>query len=142
MDFSEAVKSVYSNYAKFDGRSRRSEYWYFTLFTVLVYIAVLILAQFMGRTAMILLYAFALASLIPGIAVTVRRLHDTDRSGWWILIDLIPLIGAIILIVFLVQEGTGGDNSYGQSPKGVAAPPPPPPPAPPAPPVAPPPPGL
>jgi uncharacterized membrane protein YhaH (DUF805 family) len=64
---------------------------------------------------------YSLAVLIPSLAVSVRRLHDTDRSGWWLLISLIPIIGAIVLIVFAAQEGTSGENRFGSDPKGAAA---------------------
>ena len=117
-------------YADFSGRSRRKEYWMFFLFNLLISLAVwtlLLLLYVLGlsETAMMTvmmpvfaLYALvALAFVIPGIAVTVRRLHDTDRSGWNILLGLIPLIGPIILLVFYCTEGNAGPNRFGPDPK-------------------------
>jgi uncharacterized membrane protein YhaH (DUF805 family) len=108
-------------YADFQGRSRRKEYWMFALFIFLVSIVLTMVDMGMGTGTPtgfgILSGLFSLAILIPSIAVGVRRLHDTDRSGWWILIGLIPLIGAIVLLVFYVQDGTPGPNKFGASPK-------------------------
>lgn len=109
-------------YAVFTGRSSRSEYWYFVLFYILLTIAFTFIDVMIGTydtVAAIGLFSgvFALAMLIPQLAVAVRRLHDTDRSGWWILIGLIPLIGAIVLLVFTVQDSTPGENQYGSNPK-------------------------
>lgn len=115
MDFTQAVNSVLTNYAKFDGRARRPEYWYFVLFNVLVSIAARIVDYILE---MILGFGFVgfvlgLALLVPGIAVGARRLHDTDRSGWWLLLGFIPVIGWIILIIWLATEGTKGENRFG-----------------------------
>lgn len=116
-------------YADFSGRSRRKEYWMFALFNMLIStsIGVLALALFvagLSETAMLsILYpVIGLASLyglfafIPGLAVTIRRLHDTDRSGWWLLAGFIPLIGAFLLLVFYITEGTRGPNRFGPDP--------------------------
>ena len=113
-------------YAEFSGRSRRMEYWMFFLFNIIISIALIIVDGILGTSAapgaMGLFGAiYLLALLIPGIAVAVRRLHDTGRSGWWILIGLVPFVGGIILIVFLVQDGTPGDNQFGRNPKMVTA---------------------
>jgi len=99
----DAVKSVYSNYVNFQGRARRSEYWWWYLFYIVVYIVVLMVDQTIFGQPSILTGLFVLANIIPAIAVGVRRLHDTGRSGWWLLIGLIPLVGAIVLIVFFVM---------------------------------------
>jgi len=109
-------------YADFSGRSRRSEYWYFVLFYFLIYIGLSIVDGIAGAYSApagigVLGGLFAIAMLIPSLSVSVRRLHDTDRSGWWVLINLIPLIGAIIFLVFSVQDSTSGDNQYGANPK-------------------------
>lgn len=109
-------------YADFAGRSRRSEYWYFVLFYFLIYIGLAIVDGISGaynaRAGIGMLGGlFAIAMLIPSLSVSVRRLHDTDRSGWWVLINIIPLIGAIIFLVFAVQDSTPGDNQYGANPK-------------------------
>lgn len=116
MTFTEAVRSVVQdNYANFSGRARRSEYWYFVLFNIIISIVAAVVDQLLmsiigfGFVGIIV----SLGLLIPGIAVGARRLHDTDRSGWWLLIGLIPLIGAIVLIIWMATEGTKGDNRFG-----------------------------
>jgi uncharacterized membrane protein YhaH (DUF805 family) len=116
--FVEALKK----YAVFSGRSRRKEYWYFVLFVVIINIVLNIIDSLIGtynRSAGVglLTSIFNLAVLIPSIAVSVRRLHDIDRTGWWVLISLVPLIGWIVLLVFHVQDSTPGTNRYGPNPK-------------------------
>ena len=111
-------------YFGFSGRARRSEYWWFFLFNVLVSIVASILDSVLGTmsddTNVGLIGSIAsLALLLPSIAVGIRRLHDTSRSGWWILIGLIPIVGWIVLLVFYVQD-SHGDNQYGPSPKAAA----------------------
>ena len=115
MSFPDAVRTALSKYATFSGRARRSEYWWFTLFTVIVYVATSIIDAVIGKEVVTLLAS--LAFLLPALAVTVRRLHDTSRSGWWILIGIVPLVGAIVLLVFEVQDSHPGTNAYGPSPK-------------------------
>jgi uncharacterized membrane protein YhaH (DUF805 family) len=120
--FVEALKK----YAVFSGRSRRKEYWFFVLFVVIISIVLSLIDVFIGAYnastgAGLLTSIFSLAVLIPTIAVSVRRLHDTDRSGWWILLGLIPIIGQIILLVFYVQDSTPGTNRYGPNPKFASA---------------------
>lgn len=109
-------------YADLYGRAQRAEYWYFVLFYLLIYLGLMIVdgltgtfseSMGLGLTSGL----FTLAMLLPSIAVGVRRLHDTDRSGWWLLLGIIPLIGAIVLLVFAVQDGTPGVNRYGANPK-------------------------
>jgi uncharacterized membrane protein YhaH (DUF805 family) len=116
---------VLKKYAEFNGRARRKEYWMFFLFNLLIGIVLAIVDTMTGTVNQyglgLLSGLYGLAVLVPNIAVTVRRLHDTDRSGWWILIGLIPLIGAIVLLVFMLLDGTPGDNKYGPSPKAAAA---------------------
>ena len=115
------------NYVGFSGRSRRSEYWYFTLFYLVIAIVLSVLDGIVfggsvdGKGTPVLSGLFMLAMLLPSIAVGIRRLHDTDRSGWWLLIGMIPLLGAIVLIVFFVQDSKPGDNRFGPNPKGVSA---------------------
>jgi uncharacterized membrane protein YhaH (DUF805 family) len=116
----EALKK----YAVFSGRSRRREYWYFVLFNIIVSIVLGWIDALLGTRgsyagAGLLSGIYGLAVIIPSLAVTVRRLHDIDRSGWWILIGLVPLIGVIVLLVFALQDGTPGDNRYGPNPKGA-----------------------
>jgi len=113
---------VLRKYAVFSGRARRKEYWYFTLFNVLIHIGLSILDSAAGFSSAeysmgVLGGIYALAVLIPSLAVSVRRLHDTGRSGWWLLIGLIPVIGFIVLLVFMVTDSNPGQNLYGPSPK-------------------------
>ncbi len=103
-------------YADFSGRARRREYWMFVLVN-LVISCVLAGLGYVSNAFNVLSYIYALAVLVPSFAVGWRRLHDTGRSGWWMLIGLIPLVGAIILIVFFLQDGAPGDNQYGPNPK-------------------------
>jgi uncharacterized membrane protein YhaH (DUF805 family) len=113
---------VLKKYAVFSGRSRRKEYWFFVLFNILISIGLTVIDGMIGTAnaetgAGFLSGIYSLAVLIPSLAVLVRRLHDTDRSGWWILIGLIPVIGWIVLLVFVVQDGQPGQNQYGANPK-------------------------
>ncbi len=107
---------VLKKYAVFSGRARRKEYWMFILFNFIFALVLGILDNIIG-TSNVLGTIYSLAVLVPGIAVSVRRLHDTNRSGWWVLIGLVPLIGAIVLLVFVVQDSQPGDNQYGPNPK-------------------------
>src|SRR5688572_31168375 len=106
-------------YIDFSGRAQRMEFWMFVLFNFLVSLGLAIIDAIIGLGFLSPLYS--LAVLIPSLAVGVRRLHDTGRSGWWLLIGLIPLIGIIILIVFWVQDSQPGDNAFGPNPKAVMA---------------------
>lgn len=114
-----------TKYATFSGRSRRREYWFFALFYVLIYVALTVVDALTGSLSGggigLLSGLFALGMLIPSLSVTCRRLHDTDRSGWWMLISLIPLIGGIVLLVFMVFDSQPGPNQYGDNPKETAA---------------------
>ena len=119
--------TVLRKYAVFEGRARRREYWFFVLFYILISIVLSMVDRVLGLSneayGMGVLGAlFCLGVLIPSIAVGARRLHDTGRSGWWLLIGLIPLIGAIVLIVFFVLDSQPGTNAYGPNPKETAAP--------------------
>jgi uncharacterized membrane protein YhaH (DUF805 family) len=110
-------------YAEFSGRSRRKEYWMFTLLMVIAGIVIGTIEGILGINTMVggiygpLTTLLVLATIVPSIAVGIRRLHDTDRSGWWLLICLIPLIGSLILLFFFVSDGTRGPNQYGPDPK-------------------------
>ena len=107
-------------YADFSGRAPRAEYWWFYLLTVVAYIVAMILDSLVGAGGAggfgLLSIVVMLGLLLPSLAAGVRRLHDTDRSGWWLLIALVPLVGAIVLLVFWVLEGTRGDNRFGPDP--------------------------
>jgi uncharacterized membrane protein YhaH (DUF805 family) len=129
MSFTAAVRSVLSQYVGFGGRARRAEYWWFVLFSVLIGVVTSILDVALGTdfegsspSRGLLSLIANLALFLPSLAVAVRRLHDTDRSGWWVLIGLIPLVGVIVLLVFFVQDGTPGPNRFGPSPKYDVAP--------------------
>ena len=107
---------VLKKYAVFEGRARRKEYWMFILFNFLISIAIGIVEGFAGSNGIISI-VYALAIFLPSLAVTIRRLHDTNRAGWWFLIAFVPVVGGIILLIFMVLEGTSGSNDYGADPK-------------------------
>lgn len=106
---------VLKKYAVFTGRARRKEFWMFVLFNLIIAVVLGIIENALGIVGPSLVYS--LAVLVPGIAVSIRRLHDTGRSGWFILLGLIPIVGALILIFFYVQDSTPGSNEYGPNPK-------------------------
>jgi uncharacterized membrane protein YhaH (DUF805 family) len=120
---------VLKQYVDFNGRARRTEFWMFTLFNAIASIILAVIDNALGLSSFssygggfsyslgLLGGLYALAVLLPSLGVAVRRLHDTNRSGWWVLISLIPFIGGIVLLVFFVLEGTRGPNTYGQDPK-------------------------
>lgn len=130
MGFGEAVGLFFKNYANFQGRSRRAEYWWPFLFIFLVGIVAQVLAgvfvamgdagAMIGGLVMIVYFLFALAILIPSIAVGVRRLHDKNMTGWLMLIAIIPF-GGLVLLIFFCLEGTQGPNKFGPDPKGAVA---------------------
>jgi len=105
MTFTESISTCFNKYATFEGTAVRSEYWWFMLFLFLASAAANVISETLG-------VLFTLATILPSIAAACRRLHDTDRSGWWQLIVLVPVVGWIVLIVFLVQEGR--PNRYSQ----------------------------
>lgn len=105
MTFTDSIKTCFNKYATFEGTASRSEYWWFMLFLFLASAAANVISETLG-------VLFTLATILPSIAAACRRLHDTDRSGWWQLIVLVPVIGWIVLIVFLVQESR--PNRYSQ----------------------------
>jgi len=109
---------VLKKYAVFSGRARRKEYWYFVLFNVVISF-VLEWIDYLVGTYYVLSGLYYLAVLLPSMGVSTRRLHDTDHSGWWLLIGLIPLIGPITLLIYMVSEGQALTNQYGPPPKFV-----------------------
>jgi len=111
MSFSEAVKSGFDHYTKFDGRANKPAFWWWFLFGILVGIGASILDAIIGTTIISIIVALGL--LLPNLSVGIRRLHDTNRTGWWILIGLIPIIGFIVLLIFYLQQSDPGDNDYG-----------------------------
>lgn len=112
---------AWKNYANFQGRARRKAYWMFVLFNIIALVVLGVIEGAIGLGGQngygILTGVYSLAMILPLIAVAVRRLHDTGRSGWWILIGLVPLIGPIVLIVFYVTDSQPGSNQYGPNPK-------------------------
>lgn len=124
MSFSQAVSSVLLNkYATFSGRARRSEYWWWYLFVTIVFLVAGILDRALGLTYSDLTLGggwiatiAAIVFLVPNLAVAVRRLHDTGRSGWWLLVGLVPFVGFIVLLYFFVLDSEN-DNQYGPYPK-------------------------
>lgn len=118
MDFQEAVKTCLNKYATFSGRAWRPEYWWFALFSYFGGVILGIVDRILfGPDVGVLGAIWGLALIVPAVAVGVRRMHDLDRSGWWLLIGLIPLLGALILIYWFVQAGTRGSNRYGPEPR-------------------------
>jgi uncharacterized membrane protein YhaH (DUF805 family) len=107
--------AVLKKYAVFSGRARRSEYWFFFLFNFLIALVLGLIDEAVGFSLFSLIYG--LAVFVPGIAVSVRRLHDTGRSGWWLLLLLIPIVGPIVILIFMVLDSQPGDNLYGPNPK-------------------------
>lgn len=132
MNFVEAVTSVYRNFVNFSDRAPRSEYWWFTLFSIIAAIVIGLIESALGLGQGTVTTApgefsanfaggplsmiWSLINILPGIAVSIRRLHDTDRSGWWLFIALIPLVGFILLIVWYATKGTAGVNRFGADP--------------------------
>ena len=127
MNFTAAIRSFWSRFADFKGRSRRSEYWYVQVFLVVTNLAVagIDLALMDGDVDRFianggggivgLIWIFA--TIVPALAVLIRRLHDTGKTGWWALVGFIPFVGAIVLLVFTVTDSSPGENKYGTSPK-------------------------
>lgn len=107
----------WKKYVEFSGRARRKEFWMFFLFNFIAGCVASVIDGVLGTMAIGSLYS--LAALLPGLAVCARRLHDTDRSGWWTLIALIPVVGIIVLIVFGCLDSTPGENRFGANPKGA-----------------------
>lgn len=119
MTFVQAIKSAFNNYVNFKGRATRSEYWWFALFQFLVLIIPNILSTSETSSGQFGLWSIlhlliALALFLPSLGLTFRRLHDTNRSAWWLLIAFIPIIGGILLLVWFILKGTDGPNKYGE----------------------------
>lgn len=123
MSFTESIQTVFQKYAVFEGRARRSEYWWFYLAYAIVSSVLSGLSQTLAGTGMgtavsVLSGIIGLACLVPTIAVTTRRLHDTGKSGWWQLLYL-TCIGGIVILIFCAMDSQPGDNQYGQNPKEI-----------------------
>ncbi len=108
---------VLFKYSVFDGRSHREEYWMFVLFDFVIILVLIVLSLMAPFRVILVLYR--LAVVVPGIAVTIRRLHDTGRSGWWWLIALVPVVGWIVLLIYMAQDSQPSANRYGPNPKNV-----------------------
>jgi uncharacterized membrane protein YhaH (DUF805 family) len=119
MSFSEAVKDGFDHYTNFQGRASKPAFWWWILFGIIVSVAVSIIDNIIGTA--VLSYLVSLGLLLPGLSVAIRRLHDTGRSGWWILIGLIPLIGFIVLLIFYLEKSDPADNEYGSPPVATPA---------------------
>lgn len=115
---------VLKKYAQFSGRARRKEYWMFTLFNVIISIVLGFIDSVVFKTSSgstgILSLLYMVAIFLPGLAVAIRRLHDTGRSGWWFLIAFVPILGWIALLIFMILDSQPGDNEYGPNPKELA----------------------
>ena len=111
----EHFTAAIQQFSNFEGRNTRTQYWMFVLFNMIFYIGCMIVDRVLGTQFIGVIYSLLL--LLPGLAAAARRLHDTGKSAWWLLIGLIPLLGAIVLIVFMVQDSEAGDNAYGPNPK-------------------------
>ncbi|MES2984880.1 MAG: DUF805 domain-containing protein [Pseudomonadota bacterium] len=116
MNLAEAIKSGFNNYVTFSGRASRSAYWFWVLFVFIAAVVASVIDKALFGGFDLLYVAVLLATFLPGLSVLVRRLHDTNRSGWWYWILLIPVAGWIALIVFLCLKGTPGDNRFGPDP--------------------------
>lgn len=108
--YRQAIVTCFKKFADFKGRARRSEFWYFELFCLLLSLCLGLINENMATIAMLITF-------IPNIAVSVRRLHDIDRSGWWMLIAIVPIVGILLLLFWATQEGNPATNQYGESPK-------------------------
>lgn len=108
------IEPVKNKYAEFSGRAGRKEFWMFVLVYLIIYVILMVIEEALGLI-------FSLAVLVPSIAITTRRLHDTGMSGWWQLLGLIPIIGWVIVIILTIRPGQPGANQYGQNPDEVAA---------------------
>jgi uncharacterized membrane protein YhaH (DUF805 family) len=117
MGFTEAIASGFRNYVNFSGRAARSEFWYWTLFAVLVSIVTSLIDHMLFSSSGVapLNSLAGLALFLPGLAVSIRRLHDLDRTGWWFLL-VFTIIGAIVLLVWDCMKGTSGPNRFGPDP--------------------------
>ncbi len=124
MSFGQAISSVFKNYANFNGRARRSEFWFFALFSLIIYLAASVINYLIAGSSDttsiigIIYLLYSLATILPSLAVSWRRLHDIGKSGAYILFILIPLVGWIFLLAWFVKDSDIGENRFGPNPKG------------------------
>ena len=119
MGFVDAVRTCLNKYATFAGRASRPEYWYFVLFNLLVSLVGTIVEELSGGLGAVLGFVYALVALmliLPTLAVGARRLHDIGRTGWWLLLSFVPVIGQLVLLFWAIQRGNEGTNAYGPQP--------------------------
>src|SRR5262249_55622094 len=116
MNFFEAIGSGFHNYVNFSGRAPRSEYWYWTLFAILLVLAAVLIDASIANEQIIFTVIAELILALPGLAGSVRRLHDLDKSGWFVLLAFVPLVGSIILLIWFCMRGTAGSNRFGHDP--------------------------
>ena len=114
MNFGEAIKSGFNKYVDFSGRSSRSETWWWVLFSLIANVVAVVLDGTVGSGLVGAIVTLGL--FLPSLAVQVRRLHDLDRSGWWILISFVPIVGLILLVFWFCKKGTEGENRFGADP--------------------------
>ena len=117
MTFTQAIRSGFANYVNFRGRAVASEFWWWQLFVLLVAFALGMVDGALDPNADVIADIWALAVLLPGLAVSVRRLHDSDMSGWWLFALMIPFVGLVLLLVWFIQDGTPGYNRFGPDPR-------------------------
>ena len=120
MTMATAIKTVLGKYVTFSGRAGRSEFWYYALFQFVLLCVAGVLESIARGLGSVLWSIVILALFLPSLGVTVRRLHDTDRTGWWVLLGIVPIIGTLVLLIFYCSEGTLGPNRYGEDPRAVA----------------------
>jgi uncharacterized membrane protein YhaH (DUF805 family) len=120
MSFSEAIKSVLSKYTDFSGRARRSEYWFWVLAVFVAWVIADIFLAISKPLGILVYLVIFFGTILPDLSVAIRRLHDIGRSGWWLLIGLIPFVGGIILLVFACIDSEPAPNAWGPSPKAAA----------------------
>jgi uncharacterized membrane protein YhaH (DUF805 family) len=112
---------VFRKFADFSGRSARQEFWMFALCNFIVALGLAFVGYLLGRVGHLLVDLYSLVVFIPALAVSVRRLHDIGKSGWWLLIEFVPVIGFLVLLYFMVQDSEAENNAYGPSPKALPA---------------------
>lgn len=118
VEFTEAIRSGFQNYVTFSGRARRAEYWWWTLFYILMSVVAAFADYALASSSRLPLVGliFFLVAMLPYLSVAVRRFHDIGKSGWWVLIPLIPLVGSLLFLYWMVQPGNIGPNKYGPDP--------------------------
>ena len=121
MDTFNFYKDALTNYVHFEGRASRKQYWYFVLWNAIIFTGIsIILNIILQGNGMYVSWIYNLAILLPSLAIAIRRLHDIGKSGWWLCILLIPIVGAIVILIFLITPGEPGTNAHGTNPNEVS----------------------